>query len=228
MNSKQIKEYLLANQDLKYKRFQENLSPTLNPDSIIGVRVPIIRKFAKELFKEKSYQSFIEVLPHEYVEENLLHGFIIEQIKDYELCMYEIERFLPYINNWAVCDTTSPKVFGKNKTDLLKHIKTWLKSKEVYTLRYAIRMLMDFYLDDDFSSAYYSLINRVKNDDYYVKMMIAWYYATALYKQYETAIKVIEERKLEKWIHNKAIQKAIESFRVTDEHKCYLQTLRIK
>jgi len=166
MNSKQIKEYLLANQDLKYKRFQENLSPTLNPDSIIGVRVPIIRKFAKELFKEKSYQSFIEVLPHEYVEENLLHGFIIEQIKDYELCMYEIERFLPYINNWAVCDTTSPKVFGKNKTDLLKHIKTWLKSKEVYTLRYAIRMLMDFYLDDDFSSAYYSLINRVKNDDY--------------------------------------------------------------
>lgn len=223
-----ILEELLNNKDEKYREFQVKLTPGIQIENIIGVRVPILRKLAKELIKEEDINIFLNSLPHKYYDENMLHGLIISEIKDYDECLKRINEFLPYIDNWAVCDITSPKVFKKNKDKLLEQIKCWVKKKETYTIRFGIEMLMSHFLDDDYKEEYLNLPSKVSNDDYYVKMMQAWFYATALAKQYKDTIKYLENNQLDVWVHNKTIQKAIESYRISDKQKTYLRSLKRK
>lgn len=220
-----IKE-LYKMQDKKYRDIQVKTIPNIDSNSIIGVRTPELRSFAKKLIKEDNYKEFLEELPHKYFEENQLHSFIISEIKDYDICISYINKFLPYINNWATCDQLSPKVFKKNKEKLIKEIKVWIKSKEVYTIRFGIGMLMSYFLDEDFNESYLETISKIKSKEYYINMMIAWYYATALAKQYDSTIKYLENNKLDIWVHNKTIQKAIESYRITDSQKEYLRNLK--
>ena len=224
---KSITDELFKLQDLKYKEFQAKLVPNIDPDSIIGIRTPDLRNLAKKIFKD-DYKSFLNELPHKYYEENLLHFFIISMIKDFNECINEVERFLPYVDCWPVSDQATPTIFKKNHDELLTYIKKWIKSKHVYTARFGIRMLMNEYLDKDFKEEYLDIVASKKGEDYYLKMMVAWYFATALAKQYDATIPYIENKKLDTWVHNKAIQKAIESYRVTDEHKEYLRELKIK
>jgi len=223
-----ITERLLSMQDEAYKQFHCKLMPTVNPDTVIGVRVPMLRKLAKELYGTAEAEAFLSELPHKYYDENNLHAFLIAQIKDYNSCIAEVERFLPYINNWATCDGLSPKIFKKHLPELLEHIKVWLASDETYTVRFAIGMLMQFYLDDAFDLQYSDMVAAVKSEEYYVNMMIAWYFATALSKQYDAVLPYLENHKLDIWTHNKTIQKAIESYRITDNQKKYLRGLKRK
>ena len=225
---KEIIDYLFENRDEEYFDFQSKLIPNVDKSYFIGVRTPVLRKYAKELAKAGDYSSFFDELPHKYFDENQLHAFIISEIKDFEKCIAQTERFLPYVNNWATCDQLSPKCFKKNKEALLPYILRWIKSDKTYTVRFAIGMLMSHFLDDDFDEKYLKTVSAVKSDEYYINMMIAWYFATALAKQYESTLPFIENRVLEKWTHNKAIQKAIESYRITDEQKAYLRTLKVK
>lgn len=227
ITSEDYRKRLFALQDLAYRDFQAKLIPTVDPKTVIGVRTPAMRKLAKEIFKEGNYGDFLQDLPHAYYDENNLHAFIIEQIKDYEECLRQTEIFLPYIDNWATCDLFAPKVFAKHKTELLEKIKYWLASKETYTVRYGIEMLMSFYLDADFKLEYAEMVAAVESEEYYVKMMIAWYFATALAKQYESIVPFLEQKRLEAWTHNKSIQKARESRRITAEQKEYLKTLKV-
>lgn len=222
----EIQKLLFAKQDLKYRDFQAPLFPTINKEKMIGVRTPELKKLAKELNGSGLAKEFIETLPHEYFDENQLHAFLISLIKDYETCLKEVERFLPYIDNWGTCDQLSPKVFAKHKEELIAPIKKWLKSKHTYTVRFAIGMLLGLYLDESFKKEYMELVSNIKSEEYYINMMIAWYFATALAKQYDATIKYIEDKKLSPWTHNKTIQKAVESYRVSDEHKVYLKTLK--
>ena len=196
--------------------------------SFIGIRVPVLRKFAKEFAKEAECEFFLQQLPHEYYDENMLHGLLISQIKDYEECIRLTERFLPYIDNWAVCDIMSPKVFAKHKEELLAKIKTWSQSSHVYTCRFGIETLMTHYLDKEFKTEYLEIPASVRSDEYYVKMMVAWFFATALAKQWEATIPYIEQKRLAPWTHNKTIQKSIESYRISPEQKEYLRSLKIK
>ena len=221
-----LKQKLFEFKDDKYKEFQEKLVPNIPKESIIGVRTPDLRNIAKEIFKSGDYDSFLNDLPHKYYEENLVHIFIISLIKDFDKCVIEIEKFLPYMDCWPVTDQATPKVFKKNHETLLPYVKKWIKSKHIYTSRFGIRMLMNEYLDKDFKNEYLELVASIKSDDYYLKMMIAWYFATALAKRYDESIPFFENRKLDPWIHKKAIQKAIESFRVSDSHKEYLKKLK--
>ncbi len=223
-----IRDELFKLQDKKYRDFQSKLLPTINPDTIIGVRTPDLRSFAKKLVKASKYQNFIDNLPHKYFDENQLHAFIISEIKDYDLCIKYVNDFLPYVDNWATCDQMSPKVFNKKHNSLIKEIKKWITSKKTYTIRFAIGMLMQHYLDDDFKEEYLDLVSSVKSDEYYVNMMIAWYFATALAKQYDIAVSYIENNVLDTWVHNKTIQKAIESYRITLKHKEYLKKYKKK
>lgn len=223
-----LREKLFALQDLKYREFNSKLMPTVDPETVIGVRTPDLRKLAKEFAKTPQAVEFMKCLPHEYYEENNVHGFIIETIKDYDEAIAQIEIFLPYIDNWATCDLISPKVFKKHLPELLEKIKEWTKSGETYTVRFGIEMLMSHYLDAEFKAEYLEIPASVKSDEYYVNMMIAWYFATALAKQYDAALPYIENARLDKWTHNKAIQKAVESYRITAEQKAYLKTLKIK
>jgi 3-methyladenine DNA glycosylase AlkD len=223
----QIQKELFALQDEKYRDFTKNLTPGLEADSFIGVRTPALKKLAKEYAKAEGIEEFLGDLPHKYFEENQLHAFLISEIKDYETCIREINRFLPYVNNWATCDQMSPKVFAKHKKELLGEVKIWIKSKETYTVRYAIGTLMRHYLDDDYDEKYPKMVAAVKSEEYYINMMIAWYFATALAKQYESILPYIENQKLSKWTHNKTIQKAIESYRITPEQKEYLRSLKV-
>lgn len=227
----EIKDYLLKNQDLQYKQFHSSLMPTINSEVVIGIKVPILRNYTKELLKKYATQSFIpffEDLPHQYYEENNIHAFLIEKINNYDECLFQLEQFLPYIDNWATCDMLNPKVFSKNKDKLLKKINEWIKSSHTYTIRFGIGMLMRYFLDKDFNSSYLELVYSIKSEEYYVNMMKAWFFATALAKQYDATLPIIQNKKLDIWTHNKAIQKAIESFRVPAEHKQYLKTLKIK
>ena len=217
---------LLKSKDLEYKTFQSKLISNIDSSTMIGVRTPKLKSIAKDLYKNNDYELFLNSLPHDYYEENIIHGLVISEIKDYDLCINYIDKFLPYIDNWAVCDQTNPKVFKKHKKEVMVKINEWIKSKEVYKIRFGVKTLMNYFLDDDFNKDYLKLPLIIKNDDYYVKMMIAWFYATALAKQYDETIKIIESNELDIFIHNKTIQKAIESFRVTDEHKKYLRTLK--
>ena len=222
-----IRTKLFEMQDLKYRDFHSKLIPTVNKKTVIGVRTPKIRKLSKELFSDPNINEFINSLPHTYYEENNLHAYLIEQIDDYDICIREVNRFLPYIDNWATCDSLSPKVFKKEPKRLLCNIKFWISSKDEYIIRFGIGMLMRFFLDDNYSPEYPKMISQIKSDDYYVNMMIAWYFATALAKQYDSVIPYFQTQKLTLWVHNKAIQKARESFRVSKDKKDYLKTLKI-
>ena len=222
----EITAKLFELQDLEYREFHSNLVPTKDPDAIIGVRVPHLRKLAKELIKEMDVTPFLKELPHQYNEENVLHAFFIEAIKDYDECLLELNQFLPYVDNWAVCDSLKPKVFKKHLDELVDEIQGWIESTQTYTIRFGIEMLMNFYLDEKFSAKYLDMAAGVKSEEYYVNMMIAWYFATALAKQYDATIKIIEAGVLDKWTQNKTIQKAIESYRITPEQKEYLRGLK--
>lgn len=223
-----IREQLFALQDPGYKEFQSRLMPTVDPNTVIGVRTPILQKLAKELKGSIEASEFLKSLPHQYYEENNLHGFLIEQIKDYNEYRLAINEFLPYINNWATCDMKVPKILKNHLSELLEEIKIWISSEHTYTVRYGIGMLMRFYLDEHFRPEYPEMVASVKSEEYYINMMIAWYFATALAKQYDAILPYIEEKRLDVWTHNKTIQKAVESYRITDERKVYLKSLRIK
>ncbi len=224
----QIRKELFALQDLGYKKMQEKIIPTAPADAVIGVRTPALRKLAKQYVKEEGIRTFLEDLPHRYFDENQLHAFIISEMKDYDTCMEELIRFLPYVDNWATCDQMSPKIFRRHKEKLLKQVKIWLKSKETYTIRFGVGMLMEHFLNDDFDMAYPEMVAKLRSDEYYVNMMIAWYFATALAKQYDSILPFIEEKRLDDWTHNKAIQKSVESYRITPEQKEYLKSLKVK
>ena len=223
-----IRQRLLAQQDKKYKEMQERIINTVPADSIIGVRTPELRQMAKELSKMEDVGEFLSDLPHELFEEDQLHAFIISGMRDYSLCMAELVRFLPYVNNWATCDQMSPKVFRKHKDELLDQIKIWIASDHTYTVRFGVGMLMEHFLDEDFDIRYPKMVAKLRSDEYYVNMMIAWYFATALAKQYDDILPFIEKNKLDTWTHNKTIRKACESFRITPEQKEYLKSLKIK
>ena len=223
-----ILDRLYALQDTKYRDFQGKLIPTVDPKTIIGVRTPDLRTLAKELAKQEDIGTFLDTLPHTYFDENQLHAFILSELKDYDQCIQRIKEFLPYIDNWATCDQLSPKAFKKHKTELLKEIKAWLKSDKTYTVRFAVGMLMQHYLDNDFKSDYPKLVAAIKSDEYYINMMRAWYFATALAKQYDAIIPYIEQKKLDPWTHSKAIQKAVESYRIIPMQKEYLKTFRLQ
>lgn len=228
MIEEEIKEYLYENKDEGYAKFVSGLIPTIDSDRIIGVRMPILKKYAKELIKNQNIRSFLNQPSHYYHEENLLHGHVLSLYKDFDLLIKETNKFLLNIDNWAVCDSFSPPIFKKYKDELLPHIDKWLESDHTYTVRFGIGMLMRHFLDQDFKSSYAQRVSRVDSDEYYIKMMVAWYFATALAKQYDSVIPYIEEEKLEKWTHNKTIQKAVESRRISEDKKSYLKSLRIK
>lgn len=217
---------LYEKQDKEYQAFHSKLVPNIPADSIIGVRIPELRKISKELYDDPCKAEFMKNLPHKFYEENQLHIMLIVLEKDFDTCISELEKFLPYANNWAVTDQPSPKCFKKKHKELLPIIEKWLNSEHVYTARYAINIYMREFLDDDFKTDYLELVSKKCGDDYYLKMMIAWYFATALAKKYEETIPFIENRVLETWTHNKTIQKAIESYRITGEQKQYLRTLK--
>ena len=222
-----ITDKLFEMQDIKYRDFTAKLIPNISPNSMIGVRLPQVKKLAKELYKSGEYINFVNSLPHTYFEEYHLHCYIISEIKDFEVFISELERLLPYIDNWSVCDSLRPKCFAKNKEASLIHIKKWIEDDHIYTQRFAIEMLIVHYLNDDFKSEYLELVSKVQGDDYYLKMMVAWYFATALAKQYDATLPYIENHIIEdKWTHNKAIQKALESYRVSEENKAYLKCLK--
>ena len=220
-----VRDRFFEMQDSAYRDFHSRLMPTVEKELIIGVRTPDLRRFAKEFSKSPLAAEFIEALPHKYYEENNLHAFLIEQITDYGKCTEALNRFLPYVDNWATCDMMRPKVFKRHLPELLEQIKIWLKSDDVYTLRFGIEMLMCHYLDGNFSKEYPQWVSEVKSDEYYVKMMAAWYFATALSKQYEAAVPYLENKRLDSDTHKKAIRKALESYRISDDEKAYLRTL---
>ena len=224
----EIRNELFGMQDVKYRDFQAKLIPTVEPETVIGVRTPQLRKYAGILLKRDDVQEFLNDLPHKYFDENQLHAFIISGIKDCGKCMSEVERFLPYVDNWATCDQMSPKVFKKHRSELLMKIKEWISSGETYTIRFGVGMLMEHFLDEDYDPGYPEMVSKVRSDEYYVNMMTAWYFATALAKQYELVLPFIEDKKLDAWTHNKAIQKAVESYRITDDQKSYLKRLKVK
>lgn len=222
---KEIQKYLLSQADPKYRAFTLPLIPNVDEKTFIGVRLPILKKYAKEL-NSKTKEEFLNSLPHQYHEENILHAFILSNVKDYQEFLKKVDFFLPYVSNWSVCDTICNKHLNKYKNELIKEIYKWLKSQELYRVRYAVKCLMNYYLGEDFKEEHIEKVAEVKLDDYYVKMMIAWYLATGLAKNYDSFIKAIELHKFDTFVHNKAIQKAVESYRVSDEHKQYLKTLK--
>ena len=222
-----IQERLFALRDEKYREFQRSLIPGLPRENIIGIRIPVMRKLAKEFVKEPEAAVFLKQLPHTYYDENILHALLIAEIKDYDACMEAVEAFLPYIDNWAVCDGLSPKAFGKHKAELLEKIRLWILSEHTYTCRFGIGMLMRWFLDEDFQPGYLELPAAVRSEEYYVNMMTAWFFATALAKQWDAAIPYLEQNRLDPWTHNKTIQKARESYRITTEQKEYLKRLKV-
>ena len=224
---KEVEKQLFEMQDLKYRDFHAGLMPNIDKNRIIGVRTPQLRKFAKEYGKTENAKTFLTVLPHQYYEENNLHGLLIEQIKEYDSALDELERFLPYIDNWATCDMLAMKVVKKHLDLFIKKIYQWLESKHTYTIRFAIGMLMRYYLEDTFKIGYARKVAEIRSEEYYVNMMRAWYFATALAKQYEQVIPFLEERQLDVWTHNKTIQKSVESYRISPKQKEYLITLKI-
>jgi len=223
-----ITEQLFALQDLEYKGFHSKLMPTINPDVIIGVRTPELRKFAKQMKDSTQVELFMSQLPHHYYEENNLHGFLIEKIKDFDSCIAELNEFLPHVDNWATCDMMAPKVLKKDLPKLYEWVKVWIASDETYTIRFGVNVLMKYFLDEAFLTEYPALVASIRSEEYYVKMVVAWYFATALAKQYDAVLPYLTEQKLDIWTHNKTIQKAVESYRITPEQKNYLKTLKRK
>ncbi len=223
-----IRQTLFQMRDEEYRDFQIKLIPGIAPETVIGVRTPDLRRYAAELYKSSGYGQFLKELPHRYFDENQLHAFIISEIKNPDICLNEVNEFLPYIDNWATCDQLSPKCFTKIRENLLINIEEWIRSDRTYTVRFATGMLMKHFLDENFELKYAEKAAEIRSDEYYVKMMVAWYFATALAKQYDVILPYFREQRLDVWTHNKAIQKAVESFRVTPEQKEYLKTLKIK
>lgn len=222
-----IQTTLFNLQDKEYREFQAKLIPNIDKNSIIGIRTPEIRKIAKELISNNDFDEFLKELPHKYFDENQLHSLTLSFIKDFDTCLNYVNEFLPFIDNWANCDGLSPKIFKKYHKELLPYIKGWLGSKQTYTVRFGIKMLMEHYLDEDYKIEYSDMVAEVASDEYYVNMMRAWYFATALCKQYKSIIPYIQEKRLDRWTHNKTIQKAIESYRITDTQKKILKELKI-
>ena len=227
MNREEILAELFRLQDKKYAAFQAKLIPTIPADKIIGVRTPELRDFAKKLSADEGKDAFLTALPHQCFEEDQLHAFVISLEKDFDKCVGEVEAFLPFVDNWATCDQLSPKAFKKEPEKLLPYIETWLKSDKVYTVRFAIGMLMQHFLDEKFDPKYPDMVAAVKSEEYYFNMMTAWYFATALAKQYEAILPYLEGKRLDPWTHNKAIQKSVESYRITAGQKAYLKTLKV-
>ena len=221
-----IQKELFSLQDKKYMKFLSKLTPNVSEDTIIGVRIPEIRKLAKKLIKNDQYEDFLKKLPHKYYDENLLHGAIISESKNFENCIQLLDNFLPFIDNWAVCDTISPKIFKNHKRELIEKIKEWVKSDKTYICRFGIEMLMTHFLDEDFENEYLEMVANIHSEEYYVKMVIAWFFATALAKKWDCAVIYLENDRLDVWVHNKTIQKARESLRITNEKKEYLKGLR--
>jgi len=225
----EIQEFLFKNQDKEFQAFQAPLIPNINPNTIIGVRLPILRNYAKDLIKNPNIDSFLNNLPHKYNEENMLHAIILSNLKDYDKLITYLDKFLTYINNWTISDTLIPNVFNKHLDKLIIKIDDWLSSSDTYAIRFGIKMLMKFYLrDDTFKPLYFDKVSKIESSEYYINMMIAWYFAEALVKQYDFAIKYIENKKLSKWVHNKAISKACDSYRITPDKKEYLKSLRLR
>lgn len=223
-----IRNKLFSFQDVPYRDFQVKLIPGVDPENVIGVRTPELRKLVKQLGKDERIGEFLNDLPHRYFDENQLHAFILSEIKDYDECMREVCRFLPYVDNWATCDQMSPKVFKRHRPELLARIKEWLNAEHSYTVRFALGMLMQHFLDEDFDPDFLELAAGIRSDEYYINMMIAWFFATALAKQYECTLPYLENRRLDPWTHNKTIQKAVESYRITDAQKANLKEMKIK
>lgn len=223
-----IQDRLFELQDLEYKEFHSKLMPTVCEEKIIGVRVPQLRKFAKELNKSEYKTEFLRTLPHKYYEEDNLHAFLIEQIKDFDECISALDNFLLFVDNWATCDMMAPKVLGKSPEKLYEKIEEWARSSHTYTVRFAVVTLMKFFMNERLDEKHLRLISSIKSDEYYINMAIAWYFATALSSNWEMVIPYIEKQKLDKWIHNKTIQKAVESYRITKEQKEYLKTLKLR
>ena len=221
-----IRARLFALQDEAYRDFQCRLMPTVPREAVIGVRAPALKRLCREIDGTPEAAEFLSILPHRYCEENNLHGSLIARIRDYDACVAAVDAFLPYIDNWATCDTLSPKALGKRLPDLYERIKTWTASDQTYTIRFGIGMLMTFFLDGAFFPETLALAADLRSEEYYVNMMIAWYFATALAKQYDATLPFIEKQKLDRWTHNKTIQKAIESYRITDAQKAFLRTLK--
>ncbi|MCQ2294541.1 MAG: DNA alkylation repair protein [Bacteroidales bacterium] len=215
-------------QDKQYAAFQAKLTPGIAPEKFIGVRVPILRNFAKTFAKDPAHEHFLKALPHKYYDENMLHSLLLSQMKDYDACIKQVDGFLPYVDNWAVCDILSPKIFSRYKDKLMPKIQEWSASDHTYTCRFGLEMLMSFYLDADFRPEYLEIVAAARSEEYYVKMMVAWFFATALAKQWESTIPYLEKHVLAPWTHNKTIQKARESYRITPEQKEYLNTLKVK
>ena len=228
---RKIQKELFEMQDLKYRDFHSKLMPTVDKEKVIGVRIPQLRKYASSFLKLSSREEineFMHTLPHQYYEEDNLHAFIIEKIKDYEECINALNAFLTYIDNWATCDMMNPKVLKKEPERLLEQVKVWMKAKETYVVRFAMGCLMNYYLEENFTTECADLVAEVQSDEYYIQMMQAWYFATALAKQYDAVLPYLLEHRLSMWVHNKTIQKAVESYRITTEQKDYLKTLKRK
>ena len=220
-----IEKELFKMQDTEYRDFHARLVPNIEKKAIIGVRLPQIRAFAKELKPETDV--FLKALPHKYYEENTLHAILVSELSDFDECVEELNKFLPYVDNWATCDAIRPKSFKKNRKRLISYIEKWLKSSHTYTVRFAAEMLMTHFLDEDFDEKYLDWVSGIKSDEYYINMMIAWYFQVALVKKWEYALPYIKEKRLPKWAHNKAIQKARESYRMTQEQKDLLKSLTV-
>lgn len=225
---KMVRDRLFTLQDTGYREFHSKLIPNVDKEAVIGVRTPALRKFAKEVAKTPMAAEFMKILPHRYYEENNLHGFLIEEIREYERCIRSLDVFLPYVDNWATCDLMAPKILKKHLPELLEQIRVWIGSAHTYTVRFGIGLLMRFYLEEAFVLEYADMVAAIRSEEYYVNMMAAWYFATALAKQYEAVLPYIEEGRLPVWVHNKTIQKAVESSRIPKAHKEYLRSLRIK
>ena len=223
-----VQKRLFEIQDAEYRDFHAKLVPTMEKTKFIGIRTPMLRKFAKKFGKTEESEIFLQVLPHQYYEENNLHGLLIEQIRDYDKCLEELERFLPFIDNWATCDLLALHMMKKHRDIFIREVFRWIESDQPYTIRFGISMLMRHYLDEEFKTEYPEKVAAIRSEEYYVNMMRAWYFATALAKQYENVLPFLEKRQMDVWTHNKTIQKAIESYRITSEQKEYLRTLRIK
>ena len=225
-NAEKIITDLFAMQDKSYAEFHSKLIPNIDKSLVIGVRTPLLRKYARKLYNTDSAEMFLSVLPHKYYEENNLHAFLLQDIKDIDILLFELDRFLPYIDNWATCDMLRPKILKKHREKLLLKIREWLKSDSTYAVRFAIEMLMLHFLDEDFSEEYPRIVCNIKSNEYYVNMMRAWYFAEALAKRYDAVIPYFQDKKLDPWTHGKAIQKSVESFKIPKEQKEYLKSMR--
>jgi len=228
MNRDEIVTELFRMRDVDYALLQAKIIPTVAADRIIGVRTPALRALAKDLYKDRNKEDFLSCTPHQYFDEDQLHAFVVSLEKDFDKCIAEVDAFLPFIDNWATCDQLSPKAFKREPEKLLQYIQSWIKSDQTYTVRFAVRMLMQHFLDERFDVGYADMVAKVKSQEYYINMMIAWYFATALVKQYEWTVPYLEGKRLDGWVHNKTIQKSVESCRITDEQKAYLKTLKVR